>query len=230
MEFIVFNGSADGTKYPFKNVGNRHNTGGVWLVDFPVFIYQSGLLHVPDGGRFNVVRGACAAVFAGGSGKPADDFDVHIMVALNLTAQADIWGIGQPLDRQDFFFRSGDGGRFTRYEFHPTCGTSGKSATGVKLVNMCFILQGIDQPLAGGHFKCSKVIHNQLGHVKLHIKINRTEVCRWIATDASGLGLALASNPRDRLDFGSRGRRVQLNGRTLTGKKRRKLVSTVAQC
>ena len=118
----------------------------------------------PDGWGLDVVGGAAAGVLAAGTFEAADDFDRHVVVAEDLAGEADAGHVGEPARGHHIFFGLGHGGGFAGDELDSAGGAAGVTTTGVELVGVGFVGEGVDQALTSWNLECAVVFDGEFGH------------------------------------------------------------------
>jgi hypothetical protein len=83
------------------------------------------------------------------------------MIADNLTTEPNY---GQTLGRQNVLLGDGHLVGLAGDKFYPAGGAAGIAATGMQLIDVCFVAQGKHKALACGHLEISNSLDRQLGH------------------------------------------------------------------
>ena len=115
----------------------------------------------PDRGRLDLGSRRVTGVFAAAAGQAADDANRHVLLANDLTAQANA---RQPPGRQHVAFRRRHAGRFAGDEFDPACGAARLPAAGVQLIDVSILLESQNQPLILRHFVLAHSLDSQFRH------------------------------------------------------------------
>jgi hypothetical protein len=121
-----------------------------------------GLLFSPRRRRLDVVGRALPRIHPTASGEPADRFYGHVVIALDLAAQAQGRMDGQPLRDEEIFLGLRDVRGFAGDELHPARRAAGVAAAGVKLVDFGFVGQSVDEALCLGDVKGADNLNGEL--------------------------------------------------------------------
>jgi hypothetical protein len=145
-----------------------------WMFDVPTefksaeYLSMGGtpmrlLFRCPHRRWIDIRSGGFTDVFSAATGEPADDFDLHVLIAEQLAAEAKTGRGVQTAGFEEFLFGDGDFIRFTGDKEHAATGAGGMSAAVVQLVGLSFGFDCVDKPFTGGNFNCIS-INRELGH------------------------------------------------------------------
>jgi len=131
---------------------------------FDIRIFTGALLRRPNRWRLDVVSGMSARVFSARAGEHRDKLYAHVMIALDLAGEAQAGRGGEASGGDEFLFRLGHGFGLAGGKENAAGGAAGIAATGMELIRLEVVDQGIDEARARGDFYSGDVFNSKCGH------------------------------------------------------------------